>query len=63
MFGNFGAALFAQVLPLWVGWFGWEAAILLCALGYLLGAVCWLPIHPDRPPDPPADDSDDRPAR
>ena len=63
MFGNFGAALFSQVLPLWVLWFGWEAAILLCALGYLTGAACWLPIHPDRTPDPQAEDYDDRPAR
>lgn len=63
MFGNFGAALFSQVLPLWVDVFDWPAAVLLCALGYLLGAVCWLPIHPDRPPDPQFADYDNRPAR
>ena len=57
------AALFSQVLPLWVDWFDWPAAILLCALGFLFGAVTWLPIHPDRVPDPQVEDYDDRPAR
>ena len=63
MFGNFGAALFSQVIPVWVKWFDWPAAILLSALGYLLGAVCWLPIHPDRQPDPQAADYDDKLSR
>lgn len=62
MFGNFGAALFPLALPVWVRWFDWPAAVLLSALGYLLGAVCWLPIYPDRQPDSRAADYDDRPA-
>jgi MFS transporter, ACS family, D-galactonate transporter len=52
MFGNFGAALFSQVLPLWVGGFGWPAAVLLVGGSYLCGAICWLPINPDRKSDP-----------
>ena len=63
MFGNFGAALFSHVLPVWVNAFDWPSAVLLCALGYLIGAVCWLPIDPDRKPDVQAADYDDRPAR
>lgn len=63
MFGNFGAALFPLAIPVWVRWFDWPAAILLTALGYLLGALCWWPIHPDREPDPQAADYDDRQAR
>ena len=63
MFGNFGAALFPLALPVWVRWFDWPAAILLSALGYLIGAVCWLPIYPDREPDPQAVDYDDKPPR
>jgi len=63
MFGNFGAALFSQVMPTWVGAFGWHAAVLLVGGSYFCGALCWLPLNPDRKPDPEAADYDDRPAR
>jgi MFS family permease len=62
MFGNFGAALFSQVLPLWVGWFDWRAAVLLVGGSYACGAACWFPINPDRKPDSEIADYDDRPA-
>jgi MFS transporter, ACS family, D-galactonate transporter len=61
MFGNFGAALFTQVLPAWVGQFGWAAAVLLVGGSYLCGAICWIPINPERKSDPQAADYDDRP--
>jgi hypothetical protein len=68
MFGNFGAALLSQIVPVWVGAFGWPAAVLLVAASYGCAAVCWLPLDPgrpiaERPPDPQAEDYDDRPGR
>ena len=69
MFGNFGAALFSQVLPGWVREFGWPAAVLLVGGSYLLGAICWLPLDPgrllapDHTLDPQELDYDDRPER
>jgi len=63
MFGNFGAALLSQVMPIWVGSYGWPAAVLLVGGSYACGAVCWIPLNPDRKPDPEAADYDDRPAR
>jgi len=63
MFGNFGAALLSQVMPSWVGAFGWPAAVLLVGGSYLCGAICWIPLDPDRKPDPRAADFDDRPTR
>ncbi|HEX3150828.1 MAG TPA: MFS transporter [Gemmataceae bacterium] len=46
MFGNFGAALFSQIVPAWVDGLGWPAAVLLVGGSYLLGAICWLPLDP-----------------
>jgi sugar phosphate permease len=63
MFGNFGAALLSQVVPTWVGRFGWEAAVLLVGGSYLCGALCWIPLNPDRKINRQAADYDDRPAR
>jgi MFS transporter, ACS family, D-galactonate transporter len=63
MFGNFGAALLSQVMPAWVDSFGWPAAVLLVGGSYLCGAVCWIPLNPDRKPEPQAADYDDGPAR
>jgi ACS family glucarate transporter-like MFS transporter len=48
MFGNFGAAVFAQVAPEWVGWLGWPGLLLLVGGLYLLAVVFWLPLNPDR---------------
>jgi sugar phosphate permease len=65
MFGNFGAALLSQVVPIWVGEFGWPAAVLLIGGSYSCGAMCWLPLDPGRPvaverlPHPHAEDYDD----
>jgi ACS family glucarate transporter-like MFS transporter len=50
MCGNFGAALFSQVAPEWVRWFGWEALVLLVGGSYLAGMLLWIPLNPDRPP-------------
>ncbi|HKA06791.1 MAG TPA: MFS transporter [Gemmataceae bacterium] len=47
MFGNFGAALFSQILPEWVTWFGWPAAVLLVGAAYAIGLCWWLPLDPD----------------
>jgi ACS family glucarate transporter-like MFS transporter len=63
MFGNFGAALLSQAMPAWVNSFGWPAAVLLVGGSYLCGAVCWIPLDPDRKPDPQAADYDDGPPR
>jgi MFS transporter, ACS family, D-galactonate transporter len=68
MFGNFGAALFSQILPGWVGAFGWPSAVLLVGGSYLVGAICWIPIDSgrsvrERLPDPQEVDYDDRPLR
>jgi MFS transporter, ACS family, D-galactonate transporter len=69
MFGNFGAALLSQIVPVWVGAFGWPAAVLLVGGSYFCGALCWLPLDPgppvrvELPSDSQAQDYDDRPAR
>lgn len=47
MFGNFGAAVFSQVVPEWVGWKGWPAAVLLVGGSYFIGLLCWLPLNPN----------------
>ena len=47
MFGNFGAALFSQVAPEWVDWFGWPAIVLLVGGSYSIGMLLWLPLKPD----------------
>ncbi|MBO0700456.1 MAG: MFS transporter [Zavarzinella sp.] len=47
MCGNFGAALFSQLVPEWVRWFGWPAVVLLVGGSYACGLVCWLPLNPD----------------
>jgi hypothetical protein len=47
--------VFSQLVPEWVGWFGWPAVVLLVGGSYACGIVCWLPLNPDpevRPPDP-----------
>ncbi|HKB04013.1 MAG TPA: MFS transporter [Gemmataceae bacterium] len=53
MYGNFGAALFSQLVPEWVGWFGWPAVVLLVGGSYACGLICWLPLNPDPKPRPP----------
>ena len=53
MCGNFGAALFSQVVPEWVAWLGWPAVVLLVGGSYVCGIAFWLPLDPDpRPPAP-----------
>lgn len=47
MFGNFGAALLSQVMPIWVGAYGWPAAVFLVGGSYVCGAVFWFPLDPD----------------
>jgi ACS family glucarate transporter-like MFS transporter len=49
MFGNFGAALFSQIVPEWVIWFGWPAVVLLVGGAYAIGLCWWLPLDPDPP--------------
>jgi hypothetical protein len=58
MFGNFGAALFSQVAPEWVRWFGWEALVLLVGGSYFAGMLLWIPLNPDRPPKPTPEELD-----
>lgn len=53
MFGNFGAALFSQVIPEWVRWFDWPAAVLLVGGVYLVALLLWLPLNPDLKPKRP----------
>jgi ACS family glucarate transporter-like MFS transporter len=64
MCGNFGAAIFSQIAPRWVDWFGWPALVLLVGGSYLCGMLCWLPLNPDaplqRPPTPEQIDYEDR---
>jgi len=47
MFGNFGAALFSQILPPWTTALGWATVPLLMALLYTLGSICWWFVDPD----------------
>ena len=66
MCGNFGAALFSQLVPEWVDWFGWPAVVLLVGGSYACGLVCWLFLNPDpepSPPDPERADFAEPPAR
>lgn len=62
MFGNFGAALFSQLVPEWVRWLGWPAVVLLVGGSYLCGLLCWLPLDPDPKAPPEAEDYADPPA-
>ena len=59
MFGNFGAALFSQIEPEWVRWFGWPATVLLVGGSYLISLVLWLPLNPN-PPRSDTIDCDER---
>lgn len=52
MCGNFGAALLSQAAPEWVRWFGWEALVLLVGGSYFTGMLLWIPLNPDRQPEP-----------
>jgi sugar phosphate permease len=60
MFGNFGAAIFSQIVPEWVTWFGWPAVVLLVAGAYLCGLCWWLPLNPDPKPSPEEEDYAER---
>jgi hypothetical protein len=47
-------------MPAWVDAFGWPAAVLLVGGSYLCGAVCWMPLNPDRNADQQAAGDDAR---
>ena len=47
MAGNFGAALFAQIVPIWKDEFGWAEVVLLVGASYLVATVCWIWLKPD----------------
>ncbi len=47
MLGNFGAALFPIILPLWTGEFGWLSVPLLMSFLYFLGVFCWCFVDPN----------------
>lgn len=51
MAGNFGAMLSPKLVAWLVDLTGenWNAVLLMFAVIYLLGALCWLPINPNRP--------------
>ena len=51
MFGNFGAALFPVIVPLWVGWFSWQAVVLFVGALYSVGVICWIFLNPNQADD------------
>ncbi len=51
MWGNLGAFAFSLVVPVWMGWFGWPAVVLLVGGLYAAGIVLWWPLDPGRTRD------------
>lgn len=48
MSGNLGGAISPTLTPLLAQHFGWESALYVAAALALLGAFCWVGVHPER---------------
>jgi MFS transporter, ACS family, glucarate transporter len=51
MGGQIGGAVTASLTPWIAQRFGWTTSFAISALLAILGAICWMTVHPERPLD------------